>query len=384
MANFLFDPYSTQAFLKGVIPANKQVRANWLQSMFPMQSTPVYTETLTYDKELMVRNTPGQYVAPRVDAPLIQLQGFKAQELRPVYTKYAMQTPDFEQLQGRQMGQQFNELPDFSKATLTYMQKQAERGEAGIEVLKEIQARNIILYGTHTAISPYHPTVTYDFQRTKTTTAAGFDSGYVVEVDLTTLDNGGVGHLDWNHAGNPLEHLQLMVRAVNRRSSCNKILMSNDAYNKLEAYITANYKDAATLTLAVQQRINLQVLPVLGKYQDLTFRRSLDLSGGNPFSGVTNLVDIYTYEAVYNDPNIADYNSSLVKLMPDGYVVALPNDLGSQFYTRVIHPNVNYEPMPVYINGWKDQKTGKWEYESHRSYYMTPNDIDSVVCWKVL
>lgn len=383
MANFLFDPYQTQAFLSGVVPANKQVRANWLQSFFPMDSQPVYTDTLIYDKEYISRNTIGQYVAPRVDAPMIQLQGFSSKEFRPVYTKYAMQTPDFEQIQGRQLGQGFNQLPDFSAATLNYMQRQAAVGEGGIEVLKEVQARNILLYGTHTATSALHPTVVYDFGRTKITTAADYAIGYVPEVDLTTLNaNGGVGKWAWDSSGGskaptPYKDLEVMVRTARRRGPASRVLMSNNAYDMLEADITTNYKDAATLTLSVQNRIELKVLPEVTNFQDLTFRRTLNLLG----TGGT--VDIYTYEAVYNDPSVADYNSSFVKLMPNSYVVVLPDVAGRQHYGRIMLPHVNYEPMPRYIHGWQDTKTGKFEYESHHSYWLLMADPDAVVSWRV-
>ena len=181
--------------LEGVIPANKDARPNWLQMAFGNVST-TERATVNFDKEFQTKNTVAMYVAPTVDAPLIKLQGFGTTELGFAYVKEGLSDPDYEEIDSRQIGQQFGQVDVLANWARNIRRKLAVT-EFNFENLFELNASNLIFTAKHTAESALHPTVVYDFNRTVVTTAEDFSIFYVPEVYLTILESGGVGNLSW-------------------------------------------------------------------------------------------------------------------------------------------------------------------------------------------
>ena len=118
----------------------------------------------------------------------------------------------------------------------------------------------------------------------------------------------------------------------------------------------------------------LHVLPVVEKYQDLNFRRTLNLGDGT-------MVDIFTYGAIYHD-RITGVETSYIG---SGKMLVLPSkESGIKVYGRIMHPDAGFAPLPRYVNTWKDVKSGKQESEIHMNYLMGHTDINSVACWNVI
>jgi hypothetical protein len=384
MSNPIFlTPYQAQKVLEGVIPANQPVRPNWLQSWFGDVNTH-NADTINFDKEFAIKNTMGMYVSPEADTTPIQLGTFGHKEMGFVYSKESLNSPDYEEVNTRRLGQQFGQV-DIRANVAADLRAKLELSEQRFENLFERKARDILFYGTHTAQSGKHPKVYYDFGRTKPANATAantaYVAGYAPELDLTTLDgNGGAGKRAWDASGGtaaptPYKDLVKIVNTARRRGNFSgSILMSGDAYELLEADIEANYKPAADMTTLVEVRLTRIVLPMVEKFQDLNYRRSLNLG-----SGVS--VEIYTYDAVYNDRD----TGTETKYVPDGYVVALPvARLGLKRYGKIMHVRADWQAMPRFLNTWEDPKSGKREWESHVSFVMGHRDIDSVVSWKVM
>ena len=371
-------PYQAGKILDGVIPANQVVRPNWLQTWFPEKGMR-YTETVNYDVEIARLHILAQNVLPTVDAPKVANRGYGHTELRFSYVKTGLASPDFEEINMRQMGEQFGQVDILANELKLVNLRLAEVAEQE-ENLIEYNAAQVIVYGKYEAVSERHPSVKYDFGRPIVTDPTEYAAGYVPSTDLTTLNfNGGVGKAAWDSTGGtkpptPYEDLQVMCQTVLRRSNIEAVVMSNDAWKLLEADIKTNYRDAATLTLDVMQRVQLRALPVTEKYQNLNLRRSLPLGNGQ-------YVDIYTYSAIYHDRNTGAINYYYPQ---NGYVSILPSkDCGLIYYGRILHPRAGYEPMRRYLNRWQDDKSGKVEWESEFNYLLAPCDPLSFVTWKV-
>lgn len=377
MAEFL-SPYQTGKVLSGVIPANRTARPNFLQSWFSRTETSD-RETVNFDREFQTKNTVAMYVAPRADAPLVTLQGFGTQELRFAYVKEGLTSPDWEEINQRMLGQQFGSV-DWYANWLENVRKKLAITEFNFENLFELNAANILVNGTHTASSPLHETVVYNFNRTVVTTDAAYLKGIVPEVNLTTLvGNGGAGKRAWDatsgytKAPTPYKDLITACNTVRRRGNVSAVILTGTAWDYLEADINTNYKNAADMTLSVDNRIQLHVLPTVEKYQDLNFRRTLSLGDGT-------YVDIYTYDAIYHDRN----TGAETRYVPVGKMLVLPSkDKGIKVYGRIMHPDAGFRAQPRFINSWKDDKTGKVESEIHMNYLMGHTDIDTCVSWQV-
>jgi len=379
MTAFVLTPYETSKILEGVIPANRTKRPNFLQNLGWGPYTTRETTTVNFDAEFATKNVATQYVSPNVDAPLVQLGGFGHQELRFAYLKEGLVGASIDELDHRQIGQPIGSV-NWMQNYIQDMQKKLAISEANFETRFEVTAASIMLNGGYTVSSQYHPTMTYDFNRTVVTTDAGYVAGYVPEIDLTTLNgNGGVGKRAWGSTGGtagPTPYIDF-VKACGttlRRTSIEGVIMSNDAFDLLQADITANYLQAADLTMAVQNRIELQVLPMVENFQDVTYRGSYKVSNGST-------VNVYTYTAV-----VADRTTGVdAALIPDGYMLVVPSKTsGIKIYGRIHHLRANYAAMPRYINMWEDPKTGAVSSEIHSNYLMGHIDIDSLVCWKVM
>ncbi len=375
MALEFMSPYSTARMLSGVIPANQTVRPNWLQTFF----TDVRTsedKTINFDTEFATKNVMGMNVSPDVDVTPIMLPNYGHKELSFSYAKEGLNSPDYEEISTRRLGDAIGSVNVAANEVANIKDKLA-LAEQRFENLFELNASNIIFTGGHTAVSEKHPKVIYDFGRTTITTQTAFATGYVPEVNLVNVDvdGSGAGARRWNQgAGTPVKDLITMVNTANRRAGISAVVMSGDAYDLFEADIVANYKDAATLTLSVQNRIELKVLPTVEEFQSLNYQRSYPVGNGR-------FVDIYTYDAVYHTRD----TGVETKYVPNGYVACLPNpNLGLKVYGRIMHPKAKYAAMPRWLNFWENQKTGKREWEHHTNYIMGHKDINSVVSWKVM
>lgn len=376
MSEFL-SPYAMGKVLEGVIPANQPVRSNWLQSFFTDVALH-YKDTINFDKEFQTKNIPVMYVNPDVDAPLRQYQGFGTQEFTFAYLKEGIASPDYSQINKRQLGDDFGNVNPWTNH-LAWLQKAVAITEGMFETRFEITAASILVNGGYTASSEYHETVGYDFKRTTVTTDVDYLAGYVPAINLTTLvGNGGAGKRAWGSTGGtkaptPYKDLVTACQTALRQGSISGVILSDDAYLALEADITATAKDAATTTLMVMQTIELKVLPVLEKYQDVNFRRAITLTNGQT-------VNVFTYSAGYHDRT----TGAFTKYIPDGYMIVVPANNFIKRYGRIKHPDAQYEPMDRYINSWKDDKSGKIESEIHSCFLMGSKNIDRVVCWRVM
>lgn len=376
-------PYEVAKYLEGVIPGNKTKRQNWLQGWFGNRST-TEREKVNLDVERDEGNVMGQYVHPKADADYIQLNDFGTLEFGFGYSKEAINSDDFITLNQRQLGEQFGTQPDVIANEAARLRKKLGLALGAFENLKELAARDILFYGEHTAQSPKFAPIKWDFGRTTPADAAAaevaYQASYAPELDLSTLNgNGGVGKRAWNSTGGttsartPYKDLLKIIATARRRAGVGAILMSEDAYEYLEADIIANYKDAANLSYAVMQRIELKVLPTEDLYEGLEYKRTIQ-------TGVS-AVDIFCYKAYYND-RITGTKTAFV---PNGYVVSIP-PANNQIirYGRIMNRKANWEAMPIWVNTWTDPKDGGIEQEAHTSYVLAPLDINSVVSWKVL
>ena len=377
-ADFM-SPYEVQKYLSGVIKGNTSPSQTWLQDKFGNRDV-TEEPTFNVDREADQKNVMGQYVHPKADAGYIQLPDFGTQEMRFAYAKEGIQSDDFISLNQRQLGDAFGQI-DVNSNDARNLAKKLSNALAAFANLKEAAARDILIYGTHTATSPKFAPVAWNFNRTVVTTDAGYLTGIVPQIDLTTLNgNGGVGKRAWGSTGGtvvptPVKDLIKIVNTARRRGlPIDSILMSGNAYEAFEADIIANYTKAYDMTQLVEARIVAQILPKVEKYQTLNFRRSFPVGDGT-------YVDIYTYDAVYNDR----ITGVQTKYVPDGYVVSIPSPNNQLIrYGRILHRKARWGAMPIWVNTWTDSKTGEIEQELHTSYVMAPWDVNSVVSWKVM
>lgn len=377
MATEFLGPYESAKLLSGVIPANQTVRPNWLQTFFGTVRTSE-ERTVNFDVEFGTKNTMGMYVSPDIDPTPIMLPTSGHKELSFAYSKEGLNSPDYEEINTRALGRPFGQV-DVVANEVENVRSKLAIAEQRFENLFELNAANIIFYGAHTAESEKHPKVYYNFGRTVVTTETALLAGYVPEVDLTTINaNGGVGKRAWDSTGGtvaptPYKDVITMAATALRRRGVAACVMASDAYELFEDDITTNYKTAADLSTAVAGRIELKILPIVDKYQDVNFRRTIQLGNGR-------FLDIYTYDAVYH----ARATGTETKYVPDGYVAMIPpSQYGIKVYGRIMHPRARYSAMPRWINFWENPKTGKREWETHTNYLMGHVDINSVVSWKV-
>jgi len=391
------DPYQASKLLSGVIPANKVKRPNWLQTFFSNESS-TERDTVNFDVEFTAKNTMGMFVLPESDVTPITLNEFGTKELRFSYAKEGLNSPDYEEINVRQLGQPFGSLDVMGNEVANIRSKLA-LSEQRFENLFELTATNILLYGGYQAASEKHPSIRYDFGRTVIKTTANLDTlDLVPSVNLTTTavtapwDSTQVimpvltgtysdGRKAWTNGNivttktaTPVKDLIKMYETAKFRSGTSACLMSSDAYEAFNTDLLANYKDASLTTLDVLLRAQQDVLPRIKDVQGLTFKRSYPLGNGE-------LIDIYVYDGFYHTRSAG----TATKYVPNGFVVLIPpSENGVKVYGRIKHPRANYSAMPRWINYWEEAKTGKREWEVHTNFLMGHTDIDSVVSWKVL
>jgi len=402
VATTFLDPYQASKILSGVIPANKVKRPNWLQSFF---SNEIATEkdTVNFDYEFTGKNTMGMFVLPESDVTPIILNDFGTRELRFSYAKEGLNSPEYEEISTRQLGQQFGTLDVMQNEALNIRSKLA-LSEQRFENLFELSATNILLYGGYQASSEKHPTIRYDFGRSVVKLPSTINSDLMVSVNLTTTavtapwDStqvvmpviatgtdalGGTytqGAKAWTTANidaktaTPVRDLVKMYETAKFRAGTQACLMSGDAYEAFNYDLTKNYSTTASLTTEVILRTQLDILPRIKNVQGLTLKRSYTLGNGE-------IVDIYVYDGFYHTRSAG----TPTKYVPNGFVVLIPpSENGIKVYGRIKHPRANYQAMPRWLNYWEDPKTGKREWEIHTNFILGHTDIDSVVSWKVL
>jgi len=377
-ADFM-SPYEVSKYLSGVIEGKKFNKGTFLSDQFADRDV-TEAPTFNVDRENDAKNVMGQYVHPKADAGYIQLPDFGTEELRFAYAKEAINTDDFETLNQRQLGQPFGQI-DVNANDAASLQKKLANALNAFDNLKEKAAADILFTGAHTASGPKAATVTWNFGRTVVTSDADYVTGmYVPEIDLTThFGNGGSGKRAWDSTGGtkaptPYLDVKRMVQtAMVRGKPLKMIVMSSNAYQLLEDDINAHYSKAADLTLAVSDRIEMQIIPMVETYRGLTYQRLLPFAGGS-------VVAIYTYTAAYND-RITGTETAYV---PTGRIVGIPDArYQGMRYGRIKHRKARWAAMPIWVNTWMEEKTGEWEQELHTSFVMFPWDIDALVSWKV-
>ena len=396
------DPYQASKLLSGVIPANKVKRPNWLQTFFSNEST-TEKDTVNFDYEFTAKNTMGMFVLPESDVTPITLNEFGTKELRFSYAKEGLNSPDYEEINVRQLGQQFGNLDVMGNEVANIRTKLA-LSEQRFENLFELAATNILIYGGYQAASEKHPTIRYDFGRKVIKLPADMNSDLMPSVNLTSsavvapwdsaqtimpvvatgTDATGAtytsGAKAWTNSNitaktaTPVKDIVKMYETAKFRAGTSACLMSTDAYEAFNFDLITNYKDSSVTTLDVILRSQQDILPRVKDVQGLTYKRSYPLGNGE-------LVDIYVYDGFYHTRSAG----TITKYVPNGFVVMIPPaENGVKVYGRIKHPRANYQAMPRWINYWEEPKTGKREWEVHTNFLMGHTDIDSVVSWKVL
>lgn len=388
-------PYQLGKVLSGVIPANKVKRPNWLQTFFSRVETSVYP-TVNFDFEYIHKNIMGQFVEPDADTVPVQLQDFGTREMRFAYSKEGLNSPDYEELVQRRIGQQFGTV-DVLGNEAWILQQKLMYAEQRFENLFEKISSDILIYGGYSAKSELHRDIKYDFGRTVVSTAAELAGDLVPAANLTASAiykpwdssnvympvvsgvTGGNGAKAWTKANvtagtsTPVKDLVKMYETAKFRAGTEACVMSSDAYDAFNYDVETNYKDAANMLTAVILRAERDILPRIKDVQGLTLKRSWAVGPGE-------LVDIYVYDGLYNDR----ITGARTKYVPDGWCVLIPSsDNGVKIYGRIQHPRAQYAPMPRWLNFWENTKTGKREWEYHTSFVMGHAEINSVVAWKV-
>jgi len=378
MAEFL-TPYQTSKILEGVIPADMLVRPNFLQSAFGSVKT-VNADTVNFDIEFGIKSVAAMYVSPDADAPLIKLQGFGTKEMRFAYLKEGLSGADYEEINSRQLGQQFGATQNIMANYVANLQQKLAITEQRFENRFELTARDLIFYGKYTAESALHPKVLYDYGRTVATTDAEYLKGFAPELNLATLNgNGGVGKRAWDATGGtaaptPVVDFVKACKTCLRKSNIRMAIMSSDAYDLFEQDIRTNYADTWDLNKSVSDRTVMRIMPVVDKYQDVNYRMSYPLGNGTS-------VDIYTLDSVLNNRTTGAEEA----IVPNGYMAILPStDRGYKVYGKIMHLKSGYTAQPRFINSWEDPKSGKLESEIHSNYLMGIPQADAFVSWHVM
>ena len=389
-------PYQIGKVLSGVIPANQVKRPNWLQTFFGTVETSIYP-TVNYDFQYIHKNVMGTFVESDLDTNPVQLQDFGTRELSFAYSKEGLNSPDYEEIVLRQLGQQFGVVDPLANEGLI-LQKKLMYAEQRFENLFELVSTNILFYGGYSAKSEAHRDIKYDFTRTVVTTNAELTGDLVPAANLTSSaiykpwdttnvympvigdTPGGVGARAWTKANiiagtaTPVKDLIKMYETAKFRAGTEAVVMSGDAYDAFNLDIETNYKDSASMIISVILRSERDILPRIKDVQGLTFKRSWGVGNGE-------YLDIYVYDAYYNDR----ITGVRTKYVPDGWCVLIPSaENGIKIYGRIKHPRAQYAPLPRWLNFWENPKTGKREWEYHTNFVMAHTEINSVVSWKVL
>lgn len=392
-------PYDTKKILVGVLEALPTKRPLLMQKSFP-ETAPTNNTTVNFDKAYKIKNVMGMFVAPTVDADPVKLPIFGHQEYPFAYSKEDIDSDSFEELNSRQIGQQFGEV-DIQRNKLERFVRKVALVEQRFENLFELVASSMALYGGYIAASEKHPTIIYDFSRHKATLASeifGDDALQAISsVNLTAsavtapwgvtalpviATDGGLGYTQgqkaWAKAtidagtATPVEDVNKIAQTVYQQSTLKHIIMSDNAYKWFEYDVNKNYADAANQLINVQTTLERVVLPQLEDIDGLTFRRMYTFSNNL-------VVPIYSYNGKYNNRTTGVETSYI----PSGWVLGIPDSGGFRTPGRIMHPKAGWIAQSRWINYWMDEKTGLEEWEYHTSFVTGHAKINTLVAWKV-
>ncbi len=379
----IWSPYKVIDQLTGVQAGSTLPKTTFLQSLFGDVGT-TEENSIDMDIEFNTRNMMGEYVAPDGEAKEYRLEGFGHRTYGFAYQKGVVTnnlSPNFARRIGEVIGSggDPNRIDEFKRL-------QAVNLDA-MKNLRELNARDVLFYGSHTATGERHPTIKFDFPKVEATTSAQYKGSSAKswsKVDLTTLNhNGGVGKAVWSDSGSNGGtvlvdcHGDLLwweKHARDRHYGVNSIIMSADTYATYENNIQAVRKDGYDLTKNVraEDRIFEQLSPTLTTFKGLDLVRTVRLNGRD--------YPVYVYNGTYFDP-ITGVESSFV---PDGYVlfVPLPDNQVIRF-GRIMHFMAKWQAMPIWIQEIMNQETGAFKQIFHSSIFMGVKNPDAVMSIKV-
>jgi hypothetical protein len=399
MSEMIFaDPYTSQKILSGVLKAlndGQPKRPNWLQSFYPAPST-TDRETVNFDQQFATRNVMGMFALPNADVDPVMLPTFGHKELSFSYAKEGFVSDGFEELNSRQLGEQFGQPNILANKALRWNLKAAQV-EQRFENLFEKVAAEIMLYGGYGAVSEKYPLYVYDFGRTVGTTAAVFAQDLIPSVNLTTVavtapwNSAQVvlpvvptsapytaGEKTWNKTNitagtaTPYKDVLKMVQTADEWDRATAIHMSQDAYEMFNFDIETHFKEAANTETLTLLQIQRDILPRLDTVDSLHFQRTINFGNGR-------ILPIYTYKAVYHDRNTGERK----RYIGEGWVNVIPSSGFVKIHGRIMHPKANWMAMPRWMNYWMNPKTGQEEWEFHSSFVMGNLNINGFVTWKV-
>lgn len=378
MGNVL-TPYQTGKILTAAIESDKLPKPNLFQSMFGMVDS-VETNTVNFDVQFGANNVASMFVSPKADAPQVTLQGYGHKELAFSYMKEGLAGADFDEISQRGFGQEMHGQVNVMQNYLDNLIKKTAVAEASFKNRFELTGRDLVVYGRYSSQSELHPEIIYDYGRTVITDDAGYMSGLVPEIDLSTLDgNGGVGKRAWDSTGGtaaptPVKDFVKAASTCKRKSKIRMCVMSEDVFTAFQEDLKTNYKDSFDLTKRTSDSVTIRITPEITNVHDLNYRMSYP--GANGID-----VDIYTYDAIIHDrkTGVAE------KVMPDGYMLMIPSpEFGYKVYGRILNLKAGFQAMPRFINSWVDPKSGQIESELHTNFVMGIPNADAFVSWKVM
>jgi Phage major capsid protein E. len=395
-------PYQTGKVLEGVIAALPKVRPNFLQQAMFSGWITRNTLTVNFDKEFAVKNVVAEFVTPRADTTPIQLGNFGTTELYFAYSKESWGDDDFEVLDTRQIGEQFNSIPALMSIQARRLVEKATIAEQRFENLFELCSAHIAMYGAYAAKGEKHPTMLYNFGRnvistyatlspeealvpscnlTTTAVTAPWDSTVTILPVIPTSGGFTAGDKAWTKAlvtagsATPVADLAKMLQTASRWGGrTTAVIMQDSPYAAFNFDVNTNFADNASNTTATMVSNALDLGSRLKEVDGLTFRRFWTAD-----NGVT--IPIYTYNAKYNNRD----TGTETQYIGDGWVICVPDTSNfMKIYGRIKHKAAKYMAMPRFIHRWMDDKTASEEFEEHTSFLLASTRINSLVAWKVV
>lgn len=252
----------------------------------------------------------------------------------------------------------------------------------------ELTARDLIFNGTYTAEGEKHPAIKFDFPKVTAATSAQYQGNSAIawsKVDLTTLNhNGGVGKAVWSDSGNNsgtkivdvLTDLSIWHKHFrDRHDGWASLIMSSNTFATFENNIQTVRADAKDLTKYVlaEDRIYAQFQPKLIPFKAVGLMRVVTINGVQ--------VPIYVYDGVYTDVT----TGIETKFVPDGYVIGMPDSSNQVIrYGRIMHYLAQWKAMPLWVQEYREPRTGAYEQTFHTSIFMGVKNPDAIMVCKVM
>lgn len=397
-ATKFLDYYTVHPWIQGVLTDYTEKRNNFLQGFFNVaagETTPY--DTVNFDRDFSIRNVVGQFVDPKGVQTEIQDRGFDGINFSFSYFKEPFSSPEYIQLLNRMPGQQIGDVQSLQLQFKRKLDEKVRLAYMAKENLHELVASQIILNGAYSSKSEKHKEVIYNFQRPVLSNSLTYadvgqtytfadateretflDSRRVSQVDLTTLvANGGAGKRAWGSTGgtkdvSPYADVTRIVQGNNETSGTSALIMSYDAY--LLYAKDPLWEKAADNTKNWATHLTPQILPTIQSFNGLM------LIDFHIAPGASGPIPIYIYNGEY-----VDRTTGLTKkFIPPGYVIALPSpSYGRTVFGKIMHRKAWWEPMPVWMNYWTNDKDGGEEWEMHSNFVMGHTKIQDLICWKV-